>query len=157
LNSGSALEQNGDLSLRKLWELTDLSANDFADEVAYFYGLPRIALPQLVAAAPVTAPFSPRFLRETTVFPYQTPDRQTKLALADRSDAAAIRAAEIVLGGPLDIEVASFEDIATVLTERLGDGAREPEVQEATSARADDDIESLRDLASGAPVVRAVN
>jgi len=157
LNSGGPREQNGDLSLRKLWEQTDLSANDFADEVAYFYGLPRIALPQLVAAAPLTAPFSPRFLRETTVFPYQTPDRHTKLALADPSDEAAIRAAEIVLGGPLDIEVASFEDIATVLTERLGESAREVEVQETASARADDDIESLRDLASGAPVVRAVN
>src|SRR5262249_35033491 len=87
LNPGAPREQNGDLSLRKLWEQTDLSANDFADEVAYFYGLPRIALPQLVAASPLTAPFSPRFLRETTVFPYQTPDRHTKLALADPSDA----------------------------------------------------------------------
>ena len=38
----------GDKSLRKLWELTDLSANDFADEVARFYRLPRLALPELL-------------------------------------------------------------------------------------------------------------
>src|SRR5262249_35173752 len=50
------------------------------------------------------------------------------------------------------------EDIATALAERLGeedvaslDGA------ETVSAPAADDIDSLRDLASGAPVVRAVN
>ena len=55
------------------------------------------------------------------VFPYQVQDGRFGLALADPTDIAAIRAAEIVLGGPLEIEVASFEDIATVLAERLGE------------------------------------
>jgi len=156
-NSGSPKEQNLEPNLRKLWESTELSANDFAEEVARFYALPRVGLPQLIAASAITTPFSQRFLRETTVFPYQAPDGRLKLALADPSDAAAIRAAEIVLGGPVEIEVASFEDIATVLAERLGEGSGSPDVPEAALARADDDIESLRDLASGAPVVRAVN
>jgi general secretion pathway protein E len=154
--SNGAKENNVDLNLRKLWESTDLSANDFADEVARFYGLGRVSLPQLMAASAVTSAFSRRFLRETTVFPYQTPDRRYRLALADPSDAATIRAAEIVLGVPLDIDVASFEDIATALTERMGEDASSPEA-EVAHTRADDDIESLRDLASGAPVVRAVN
>jgi general secretion pathway protein E len=155
--SGRDNENNSELSLRRLWELTDLSANDFADEVARFYRLSRVGLPELIAAAPVIGAFSRRFLRETTVFPYQTPDRRLRLALADPSDAAAIRAAEIVLGGPVEIEVASFEDIATALTERLGEDASAPDVTEVALAPGDDDIESLRDLASGAPVVRAVN
>jgi general secretion pathway protein E len=154
---GRESENNSEFNLRKLWELTDLSANDFADEVARFYGLARVGLPELIAASPITAAFSRRFLRETTVFPYQTPDRRFRLALADPSDAAAIRAAEIVLGGPVEIEVASFEDIATALTERLGEDTSSPDVKEVTLAPGDDDIESLRDLASGAPVVRAVN
>src|SRR5206468_1160251 len=68
------------------------------------------------------------------------------------------RAAEIVLGSSVTVEIASYEDIATALTKRLGeDDAASGDTDEATSARADDDIESLRDLASGAPVVRAVN
>src|ERR1051325_7191081 len=62
-----------DKTLRDLYEASDLSANDFAEEVAAFYRLPRIALPQLVAAQPLTAKFSRRFLRETLVFPYQGP------------------------------------------------------------------------------------
>ena len=53
------------------------------------------------------------------------------------------------------LAVASFEDIAIILGERLGGEEAAP--QDAQRARADDDIESLRDLASGAPVVRAVN
>jgi general secretion pathway protein E len=157
LSSARVGENGPDFSLRKLWELTDLSANDFADEVARFYGLARLGLPELMAAAPIATAFSRRFLRETTVFPYQTPDRRFRLVLADPSDAAAIRAAEIVLGGPVEIEVASFEDIATALTERLGEDASSPDAKEAALPHGDDDIESLRDLASGAPVVRAVN
>src|SRR5258708_23437040 len=109
-----------ELPLRRLWELSDMSANDFADEVAHFYRLPRLTLPQMIAASAVTGRFSRRFLRETTVFPYRSADGRFKLAVADPADVAAVRAAEIVLGGPVDIEVASFEDIATALTERLG-------------------------------------
>ncbi|MGA3309663.1 MAG: GspE/PulE family protein [Xanthobacteraceae bacterium] len=147
-----------ELSLRKLWTLTDLSANDFADEVAKYYGLKRCSLPELMTASALTARFSPRFLRETTLFPYQTAKDRNTLAVADPNDVAAVRAAEIVLGKPVEIAVASFEDIATVLAERLGeDELSRPGTADVATAGADDDIESLRDLASGAPVVRAVN
>jgi general secretion pathway protein E len=144
--------------LRDLWELTGLSANDFAEEVARFYGLVRVDLPQLVAASSLVARFSRRFLRETVVFPYQAKTGGFRLVVADPTDVSAVRAAEIVLGAPVQVEVASFEDIATILADRLGEddaasGAAEP----AESGRGDDDVESLRDLASGAPVVRAVN
>src|SRR5882757_5675271 len=156
LNSTS--RRNGERTLKDLWEASDLSANDFADEVAQFYRLPRIALPQLIAAPALTAKFSRRFLRETLVFPYAAEDGRPRLVLADPSDAAAVRAAEIVLGAPVAVEIASYEDIATALTKRLGeDDEASSDTDEATTARADDDIESLRDLASGAPVVRAVN
>ena len=36
--------------LRELWELTELTANDFADEVASFFKLPRVNLQQILAA-----------------------------------------------------------------------------------------------------------
>ncbi len=55
------------------------------------------------------------------------------------------------------VEIASFEDIATVLGEQLGSEETAAGDNESLGARAEDDIESLRDLASGAPVVRAVN
>src|SRR5437588_7202649 len=154
----SAPRRNGEKTLRDLWEASDLSANDFADEVAHFCRLPRVGLPQLIAAPPLAPKFSRRFLRETLVFPYQGADGSCRLVLADPSDVAAVRAAEIVLGRPVEIEVGSYEDIATVLAKRLGeDDEAAPDSDEAISTRADDDVESLRDLASGAPVVRAVN
>jgi general secretion pathway protein E len=144
--------------LRDLWEVSELSANDFADEVAFFYDLPRVALPQLVAARSVADRFSPRFLRETLVFPYDAGERGYRLAVADPTDGAVVRAAEIVLGSPVEIVLASFEDIATVLSERADAEAAAPdEAAAGTSGRVDDDVENLRDLASGAPVVRGVN
>ncbi len=148
--------QNAGQTLRRLWELTDLSANDFADEVARFHSIPRMNLAELMEASALVGRFSRRFLREMVVFPYETADGQFQLAVADPNDAAPVQAAEIVLGGRVAVTIASFEDIATVLTARIGsDDSALPEV--ADVARADDDIENLRDLASGAPIVRAVN
>ena len=150
--------RNGEKTLRDLWEVSDLSANDFATEVASFYSLPRTTLPQLIAATALTAKFSRRFLRETLVFPYQHADGKPRLVVADPNDVVAARAAEIVLGVPVEIEIGSYEDLAIAIAKRLGeDDEASTDAEDPASARADDDIESLRDLASGAPVVRAVN
>ena len=145
-------------TVRRLWELTDLSASDFADEVARFYGIRRMTLAELMNAPPLSTRFSRRFLREMTVFPFEAAGGSFGLAVADPVDSAPVRAAEIVLGRPVTIVIASFEDIVTVLTARLGDDDLAPaDSTETGPAHSDDDIENLRDLASGAPVVRAVN
>jgi general secretion pathway protein E len=147
----------GDRTLHKLWSLTDLSASDFADEVAGFFQAPRVTLPDLMGAESLAHQFSHRFLREMLVFPFRSGDGQPTLAVADPSDHAAAQAAAIVLGADVRIEVASFEDIETALNQRLGDDVTSPEVGQDSAYAREDDIESLRDLASGAPVVRAVS
>ncbi|MGP9814546.1 GspE/PulE family protein [Rhodopseudomonas sp. NSM] len=148
-----------DHGLRKLWETTELSASEFADEVAKFYGLPRTALPDLLAAAPLAHRFSRRFLREMSVFPFELPGGGAAVALADPSDSATMQAAVLVLGDEVASSVASFEDIGTALDLRLGEdpGAGAGDERVASVAAHEDDIDNLRDLASGAPVVRAVN
>jgi general secretion pathway protein E len=144
--------------LRELWEASDLSAAEFADEVSDYFGVVRLGLPQLLAATPCLDGFSRRFLRESTVFPFRAPNGGYRIAVADPSDTAAIRAAEIVFGDVVEVAVASFEDITTVLDQRIdADGAGAEDGVRAASQQSDDDIESLRDLASGAPVVRAFN
>src|ERR1044072_4864167 len=99
LNSSG--DRGGDKTLRDLWEMTDLSANDFADEVARFYRLPRRAPPPLPARPPPAPPPAgrspPPFLRETLFSPYGPPDGGNRIAIADPNDMAAARAAEIVL------------------------------------------------------------
>jgi general secretion pathway protein E len=140
----------------KLWELTDLSASEFADEAARFYGLERVTLQDMISTPSLAASFSQRFLREMTVFPYRASDGSATLAVADPTDVAAQRATQIVLGAGVVIRIATHEDIAVVLNQRLGEDDVDPAGGSSSQPR-DDDIESLRDLASGAPVVRAVN
>jgi general secretion pathway protein E len=141
----------------KLWEMTDLSAGQFADEAARFFKRERASLQEMLSAPALVATFSQRFLRETVMFPYQVADDGTVLAVADPSDLAAQRAGEIVLGRGLVIKVASFEDIAIALDQRLGEDSAAEGAGEQLLGPREDDIESLRDLASGAPVVRAVS
>jgi len=68
--------------LRELWEATDLSAAEFADEVSDHFGLPRLSLPQLLAATPRLDGFSRRFLRESTIFPFSASNDVLRLAVA---------------------------------------------------------------------------
>jgi general secretion pathway protein E len=145
------------IALNKLWELTDLSASDFADEVAQFHKVSRVTLSELLAAPPLVKQFSRRFLREMLIFPHLSTEGKPTLAAVDPSDVAAIRAAELVLVSPIPIKVVSFEDITTIHNQRLGEEDVASPAGFEPSATRDDDIESLRDLASGAPVVRAVN
>lgn len=143
--------------LRDLWELTELSSSAFADEVARFYRLPRLELPQLLAASPLAEKFSRRFLRDMAVFPCRIDELGTAVVMADPTDAATRHAVEMVLGNPTAISIASFEDITTALSERIEDGLAAQQPGETAGVQRDDDVDSLRDLASGAPVVRAVN
>ena len=155
---GAALGQGGApavKALRELWESTDLPAAEFADEVARFFKLQRISLLELLATEAQVEGFSRRFLRESMVFPFRSAGGAVKLAVADPMDTAAIRAAEIVFGDTVELVIASFEDITTIL-ERL-DGGDPAEAEASERPHSDDDIDSLRDLASGAPVVRAFN
>jgi general secretion pathway protein E len=155
--SGARQNASGQNAPGKLWELTDLSANEFADEAARFCGCERVTLQELLAGAPLTEAFAPRFLRETLVYPYRSQNDHILLAVADPSDQATRRAAEIVLGPDIAIRIASFEDLSVVLDRRLVDAAEGQGGRDELPELREDDVESLRDLASGAPVVRAVN
>ena len=144
-----------DVRQLKLWEVTSLSPTEFADEAARFFALGRLALQDMTSAEPLVSAFSARFLRETMVYPCRAADGTTVLAVVDPTDQATLRAAQIVLGAGIDVKVASSEDVVIALNNA---SAEEAEATDTTSALPrEDDIESLRDLASGAPVVRAVN
>lgn len=62
-----------------------------------------------------------------------------------------------MFGTPVDVVVASYEDITTVLDQRTDADDANADQSTGRAGQSDDDIESLRDLASGAPVVRALN
>src|SRR5258707_216918 len=99
--------------LRELWEATDLSAAEFADEVSDYWGVVRLSLPQLLASTPCLDGFSKRFLRESTIFPVRASDGGYRLAVARPPDNPGIPAAQTLFGDAVEVAVASFEDIPT--------------------------------------------
>ena len=123
---GDGASQGVDQRQAKLWELADLSASEFAEEAARFHGLERVTLQDMMSAVSLAASFTPRFMRETLVFPYSSPQGGTVLAVVDPTDQSAQRAAQIVLGADVAIKVATSEDLAVVLDRRLEQHEAEP-------------------------------
>jgi general secretion pathway protein E len=152
------------VSYRSLFERGTLEPAAFAEAVAAFHELPRADLEAMRGGRPLLEQFSTRFLRDMGAFPYETADGELRLAIADPSDTASLRAIELTLGRTCIREVAAFDEIELVLRAALGsaEAGAAAEVDDGSDSDAwvvgdDDDLDSLRDMAAGAPVVRAVN
>ena len=137
--------------------LTKLTQSGFAEELATFYGCDRVNRGDLVASRFLGTELSPRFLRERRLFPYETLFRHPDPRGRDPADGEAVRAVELALQRAVTIAVATADDIEAALVTRLE--LEEPRLAGApeAAAAADDDLDDLRDLAGGAPVVRAVD
>ena len=149
------------VSYRTLYERSGMEPAAFADAVAKFHGLQRTSLATMREGRALLDGFSSRFLREFFVFPYETKEGIVHLAVADPSDTSVLRTMELTLGRETVREIAAFDEIETALGIALettppaeGEDLGVPDaVFEGGDA---DDLDSLRDMASGAPVVRAV-
>jgi general secretion pathway protein E len=149
------------LSYAALFEHSGMEPAPFADAVAKFHALPRVSLSAMREGKPLLEGFSSRFLREFFVYPYETADGTVHLAVADPTDTSVLRTMELTLGRSTVREIAAFDEIETALGLALEDAEHisEPEdlaVAESVLTGEADDLDSLRDMASGAPVVRAV-
>jgi general secretion pathway protein E len=136
--------------------LTKLTQSAFADELAAFYRCKRVNRGELVGGRFAGSKLSARFLREGRLFPYEDATGTLALAVATPVDNETVRATELALQQPVALAVATAEDIDAALATSLGaEQAAAP--AEANAPRGDDDIDDLRDLARGAPVVRALD
>ena len=131
-----------------------VSEQAVAEALAGETGLPIVE----TAAFPETALFeslSPRFLRDVKAIPLGDKDGHVEIAFADPLDPYPARALSFALQRPVAPMIGRAGDIEAALdriyTEHKDAGA-------ADGGAADEsDIERLKDLASDAPVVRAVN
>jgi len=157
-DDGRASRRRGSF-YRELFDAAGLTAAAFAERVAEHHGLPRASVEAMLAGRPLTDRFSGRFLRDWAIFPYATDADEVRIALADPSDPRLAETIAWTLDRPAVTEIASFEEIEAALR-RAGVGDTEPAPAAAAGPmgeREDDELEGLRDLASGAPIVRAVN
>jgi general secretion pathway protein E len=124
-------------------------------------GFPKVSFEELVAGQPCLDRFSAQFLRNAGIYVYEDAIAEVHVALSDLKQIALLDTVAWTLQRRVRPEIALAEDIASLLgrLDNVEASATAANSQIAMPGRSDDDdtVESLRDLASGAPVVRAVN
>lgn len=136
--------------------VTKLTPTALADELAAFYSCSRVQRDDLVGGRFAGAEMSTRFLRECRLFPYENPVGTLKLAVAAPIDKETLRAIELALRQPIVLTVTTSDDLEAAFSVTLK--ADQPDAApEAAASPREDDLDNLRDLARGAPVVRALD
>jgi general secretion pathway protein E len=136
--------------------LTKLTPSVFANELAAFYGCARVQRAELIESPFAGGTLSQRFLREKRVFPFESEPGAIMLAVAAPADPETVRAVEVALRKLVTIAVATADDIETALAASL-EAEPADDTLSAEPTAGGDNLDELRDLAQGGPVVRAVD
>jgi general secretion pathway protein E len=147
-------EETGERLDAVLTRLGLVSEQALAQAIAAETGL-RVAKPQDYPAEPLPYDVSPRFLRDAKAVPLRDTDAGVEVAMVDPLDPWPANALAFALKRPVRPVIARAADLEAALDRlypagELGDADFDGEASEA-------DLERLKDLASDAPVVRAVN
>jgi len=121
--------------------------------------LPRASQVMLAGARPLLSGLSIRFLRENGIYLYET-EGYARAAIADASKLPLLEPLAWTLQRDLHPELAELDTILAALKRAAADESRAEPAEIALPAIAETEeetIESLKDVASGAPIVRAVN
>ncbi|WP_400768648.1 GspE/PulE family protein [Methylosinus sporium] len=137
--------------------LTRLTPSDFADELAEFYACARIKRGELAADDFAGGRLSHRFLREGRLFPFADDEDGLMLAIAAPVDMETLLAIETALESKAKIAVATADEIDAALAAACSREQAAPATETAEAGAGSDDLDDLRDLARGAPVVRALD
>ena len=125
-------------------------------------GIRRSTFAALAAGRPLDDRLSMAYLRQVGIYAYENSSGEIVVALASPSQRAIVKTIEWTLQCSIVPELATAEDIQAAHARLANDD--DAAAQSASTAgngihpEGDEDaVEKLRDLASGAPVVRAVN
>ncbi|MCC8961269.1 type II/IV secretion system protein [Bradyrhizobium sp. Pear76] len=156
-NAGRSRNADGSTGNVDWSAITKLTPSALADELASFYRCDRVRRDDLVDGRFAGSEMSTRFLKEERLFPYEGVGGALRLAVAGPVDSETLRAVELVLRRSIALAVATAEDLEAALSLRLEADRPSDAVPEAGTGAGEDDLDNLRDLARGAPVVRALD
>ena len=144
-----------------LWETGLLSGELLADAIADFHSLDRAAFNRVEFRPELTEDLSARFLRAAWAMPALEGEARL-LVVADPSRNDAIEAALAALGRQVELRIATFEEMAMLFERMLSrepakDAKTEHSATPVAGDRNEEDLDRLHDIASGAPIVRAVD
>jgi general secretion pathway protein E len=126
------------------------------------FSLPAATFAELSKGVPLLGSLSLKYLRDVGMYIYENPQGEARVAIADADQLPLLETIAWTLQRQLVAELASPEDIASALDGAGAHEARLGQLPDPVRAsdyleNGEDTIDALRDLASGAPVVRAVN
>ncbi len=129
-----------------------------ADAVSDYFRIPQVDATAWHKQFPSFSEISIAFLRGSNVFPLAETPEGVVLAMEDPSDAAAINGVRLALQRPVLVRVATAQDIQAAI-ERTARSREEPSVwvDESVGDAVTSDVEHLRDMALGTPVIRFVD
>jgi len=135
-----------------------LSPRALVKAISDFHGVPVVEDDAWQRASSVNVLISLAFLRDNHVFPLGETDDGVLLAMEDPSNHYAINAIRLALGTPIVVCVAAPDDIQSAIERSVRERETPSVWTEPSGAEAmAEDVDGLRDMALGAPVVRFVN
>jgi general secretion pathway protein E len=140
-----------------LVDLGFIAQREVMAELSAQLSVPLVTLDAAPAAGPELEHLSPRFLRQSRIFPLASDGAELQLAMADPLDFEVITAVANATGLRVNPALANENEIAEALDRYYPDGRRAETTDEFGNAGAAEDLEHLRDMASEAPVIRLVN
>ena len=154
--AAALLAETGDALPRALVKLGIISESKVALALSQRYALPLCPPGELAIDGDLQQHYSAAFLRAHWALPLNQNDGRVQVAVADPTSEHLLRALQFAIAQPVDLAVATYSAIEAAL-ESVG-GLRDDTMEPSSRVMAFDDenLESLRDLASNAPVVRRV-
>jgi len=154
---GKFRQETGASIFSALRKASGLQSQVLVRAVADFHKIPRVEDGDWTRFQPPQTEISATFLRENKIFPLCEVEEGIILAMEDPSDVQSINAVRIALQREIIPRVAAAEDILAAIERSVRERGTSAVWQETEKAEGGDDVEHLRDMALGAPVVRFVN
>ncbi len=149
------LVEPGTADIYRLVEGQLVDPDALAAFLATYYGLPLAEREELAHIEPIAQHLSHRFLIDNWLLPHRTTDGRLRIGVFFPGDSEPIDALRAAFGESAELWVMSAPDLESGLLRLTGS---ESGVSVSTDMTPSDDaIAGLRDLASGAPVVVAVD
>jgi general secretion pathway protein E len=153
----SAREELGQRLPDIMIQLGLVSESDMAQARSRLHGVPFIGAGELPDAWPEVEGLQPAFLTNHRVLPLARDEQSLSVALCDPGDDFVIKALRLATGLQVRVSVALPTEIDKALSERGDAVADDPQADADQEVDSSEFRESLKDLASEAPVIRLVN
>lgn len=148
--------ERGDKLGRILVDMGYLAQRDLLVALSAQLGLP-IATLTTAPSVPELEGLSPRFLRQSLIFPVSVDEGVLTLAMADPLDFEAINAVQTFSKLEVRPQLASEQEILDALDRSFSESGGGQAAAIGVATGDEEDLEHLRDMASEAPVIRLVN